>query len=186
MGRGTRLLALSALLAAALLAPACGGGGGGGGPTAPTPIPTPTPSLTFTPASAGPGIVLAQGAATTASSLTVEVRAADVTGLYGAAFDLDYPATLLRFQSFAAGDFLGSGGTVSAQLVETASGHLVGGVTRLGSLPGVTGNGVLLRLVFSPVASGTGAFAFSRNTAFQPDGTALDLPWAAGTVTVVQ
>src|SRR4029079_8984129 len=106
-------LASASALALALLLPslavACGGGGGGS-PTeppptptpmasvTPTPTPTPTPGtgITFTAASTGPGIVLAQGAGTSSSSLTVDVRAEQVTGLYGVAFDLDYPPAPLH------------------------------------------------------------------------------------------
>ncbi len=200
--RGPRLLIALALLTAAA-AIACGGGGGGGGspseplpspsPTltpAPTATPTPTPGpgtgITFTAASSGPGIVLAQGAGTSASSLTVEVRAAQVTGLYALAFDLDYPAAAVDFQSAASGPFLGTSGQVSMQVVESAPGHLVIGVTRLGTLPGVDGSGVVMSLVFTPVANGSGAFTFSRNTAFRAEGTTLNLAWAGGTVTVAR
>jgi hypothetical protein len=199
VGRGrARVVGLVGIaLALPWLALACGGGGGGGGsptdpgPTStPTPTPTPTPSpgpsITFAAASPGPGIVLAQGAATTASSLVVEVRAAQVSGLYGLAFDLDYPSAALRFQSAGAGLFLGSGGQVSMQVVESATGHLVVGITRLGTLPGVAGNGVVLQLVFAPVAAGSGPFVFSRNTAYGSDGLQLSVPWAAGTATVVR
>jgi hypothetical protein len=208
MGRRARLLALTLAVALAPFAPSCGGAGGGGGqsPTDPgpspspsaTPSPTPTPSptasptptpgagVTFPAASAGPGVVMAQGAATTSSSLVVEVRAAQVNGLYAVAFDLDYPAAVLRYQSSAAGAFLGPSGQVSLQVAETQPGHLVVGLSRVGNVAGVSGSGVLLQLVFSPVASGSGAFTFSRNTAFGSDGRALSVPWAAGTVTVAQ
>jgi hypothetical protein len=156
----------------------------------PTPTPTPTPgggpSITFTPASTGPGLVLAQGAATSASSLTVELRAAQLTGLYGAAFDLDYPAAALDFTSAAAGPFLGSSGQVSMQVLETSPGHLVLGITRLGAVAGVDGSGVVLQLVFAPVATGSGPFTFSRNTAFASTGTVMNVSWGAGTVTVVR
>ena len=198
--RGPRFLIALALLTAPA-AVACGGGGGGGGsptepspsptltpsPTAtPTPTPAPGPGITFTAASTGPGIVLAQGAGTSASSLTVEVRAAQVTGLYALAFDLDYPAAAVRFQSAAAGPFLGTSGQVSTQVAESTPGHLVVGVTRLGDLAGVDGSGVVLSLVFTPVANGSGAFTFSRNTAFRAEGTTLNLAWAGGTVTVAR
>jgi len=200
VGRGARLLALSGVLAVALLTvvTGCGGGGGGGGspsePPTPTPTPGPTPTpapspgagITFTAASAGPGVVLGQGAGTSSTSLALEVRAAQVTGLYGVAFDLDYPSAALRYQSVTAGPFLGSSGQLSLQVVESATGHLVVGVTRLGSVPGVDGSGVLLTLTFAPVANGTGAFTFSRNAAYKNDGSVLSVPWGAGTVTVAR
>lgn len=207
MGRGRRrpgLLGLAALaLAWAALAFACSGGGGGSpseplpSPTAtattsplPTPTPTPTPGggpgITFTAASTGPGLVLAQGAATTASSLTVELRAAQVTGLYGAAFDLDYPTAALTFTSASVGTFLGTSGQVAMQVAEPTPGHLVVGVTRLGSVAGVDGSGVVLQLVFTPLAAGSGPFTFSRNSAFASTGNVMNVSWGAGTVTVVR
>ena len=207
MGRGRRrpgLLGLTALaLAWPALAYACSGGGGGSpsepGPSPtvtptvsplPTPTPTPTPGggpgITFIAASTGPGLVLAQGAATTASSLTVELRAAQVTGLYGAAFDLDYPTAALTFTSASVGTFLGTSGQVSMQVVESTPGHLVVGVTRLGQVAGVDGSGVVLQLVFTPVAAGSGPFTFSRNAAFASTGSPMNVSWGAGTVTVVR
>jgi hypothetical protein len=109
-----------------------------------------------------------------------------VSGLYGVAFDVDYPSAVVRYQSFTPGEFLGTSSQVSAQVVESTPGHLVVGVSRLGTLPGVSGNGVLLRLVFSPVANGSGPFTFSRNAAFAADGSTMVVPWGAGTVTVAQ
>lgn len=207
MGSGRRrpgLLGLAALaLAWAALAYACSGGGGGSpsepspSPTVtattspvPTATPTPTPGggpgITFIAASTGPGLVLAQGAATTASSLTVELRAAQVTGLYGAAFDLDYPTAALSFTSASVGTFLGTSGQVSMQVAEPTPGHLVVGVTRLGQVAGVDGSGVVLQLVFTPVAAGSGPFTFSRNAAFASTGSPMNVSWGAGTVTVVR
>ena len=191
LGRARHLrLAARPIVALALLSLvlACGGGGGGSPsePPPPAPTPAPGPGISFIASSLGPGIVLAQGAATTATSLTLEVRAASVTGLYGLAFDLDYPSAALRFQSASTGPFLGSGGQVSMQVLETTSGHLVVGVTRLGALPGVDGSGVVMQLVFTPVASGSGPIAFSRNQAYKSAGGLLDVPWSAGTVAVVQ
>jgi hypothetical protein len=207
VGRGRRRPGLFGLIALALawpaLAFACSGGGGGSpsepSPTPtvtatvtplPTPTPTPTPgggpSITFTAASTGPGLVLAQGAATTANSLTVELRAAQVTGLYGVAFDLDYPTAALSFTSASAGTFLGSSGQVSMQVAESPPGHLVVGVTRLGQVAGVDGSGVVLQLVFTPVAAGSGPVTVSRNSAFASTGNVINLSWGAGTVTVVR
>jgi len=199
----TRALGSASALALALLLPslavACGGGGGGSPtepsptptPTAsvtPTPTPTPTPGagITFTAASTGPGIVLAQGSGTSSSSLTVDVRAAQVTGLYGIAFDLDYPSAIVHFQSATAGAFLGSSGQISLQIFESAPGHLVVGVTRLGDVRGADGSGIVVSLVFAPVANGSGPFTFSRNTAYQSEGTPVTLQWAGGTVTVAR
>jgi hypothetical protein len=186
-GRGSAAAALALLLVLA----ACGGGGGGGGPTAPpppTPTPPPPPGVTLTAGSAtGPAIVLAQSARSTATLLVLEVRASGVTGLYGVAFDLQFPAALFDYGAFTAGTFLAAGGaTVSAQVTESAAGNLVVGLTRLGNVGGVDGSGLLLELELPVEAGGTGNVAYARNTALRADGSPLSLTWAGGSVTVVR
>jgi hypothetical protein len=180
--RAAALLGALSLMAVAL---ACGGGGGGGGggPTAP-PLP-PTPAITFTAAGAGAAnsIVLASGTGSTATRLLLEVRANQVQDLYGVAFDLTYPTAVLHYETRTQGTFLD--GTFA--VTEAPTGNLVVGVTRLGAVQGVSGSGVLLTLEFTPVASGSGSFSFSRNTALDSRGRALDGGnWVAGTVQVVR
>jgi hypothetical protein len=171
----------------ALLALACGGGGGGGGPTEPTPTPTPAPGIVFTP-SGSPGtgaIFLSGGTATTATTLVLEVRANQVTDLYGVAFDLTYPSTQLQFVRATAGPLLGANGSVQA--VVSAPGTLVVGATHLGAVPGATGSGVLLTLEFSAVTAGQGSFAYARNSAFASTGQTLSgISWLAGSVQVTR
>lgn len=181
----TRRALLLALIVA--LTVACGGGGGGGSPVEPTPTPNPTPtpgqaSIVFTPQGGGsPGISLAVGAGTTASTLILEVRADQVTDLYGVAFDLSYPSSLLQHVRSTQGPMLQAGtfqGSVSP-------GNLVIGLSRLGAVPGVSGSGVLLTFEFRATGAGEGAFTFSRNVAANSGGTAISgLSWSAGTVRV--
>lgn len=171
---------------------ACGGGGGGGGgPTEPTPTPTPTPpplpSITFTPqGSAGANtLFLTSGAASTASTLVLEVRASQVSNLYGVAFDLSYPSGLLRFERATAGPLLGNNG--SAQAATAGTGTLVVGGSHLGSVPGANGSGLVLTLEFSAVAAGNGTFAYSRNSAFNSAGDSITgMAWLAGSVNVTR
>ncbi|HEX5759344.1 MAG TPA: cohesin domain-containing protein [Thermoanaerobaculia bacterium] len=177
------------LLAAALLAAlgACGGGGGGGGPTQPPP---PQPGIILTPAAAGSNSVsLAAGAGGTATTLLLDVRANQVTNLYGVSFDLQYPATVLRYDGATEGTLLSAGGTVgtSLQVVESPAGTLVVGLTQLGAAAGVSGSGTLLTLRFSSRAAGSGAFTFVAPAAIDPNGQALaGLAFAAGSVEVRQ
>lgn len=161
----------------------CGGGGGGG--NTPTEPPRPTPGIVFTPGSvSGSGISLA-GGATTATTLVVEVRANSVQDLYGVAFDLSFPASLLRFDTSSRGAFLGDEGNTTLALAQPTPGNLVVGLSRLGTLPGVSGSGVLLTLRFTSTGAGSGAFSFSRNSAFGSSGAALSgLSWAGGSVQV--
>lgn len=180
------LLALL-LVPALALAAACGGGGGGG-PTEPPPPPPPQPGITFTPSSsATTGLSLARGAGTTADVLELELRADGVQGLYGVAFDLRYPAQILRFESLTEGPFLGTGGVAtSAHGVVAGDGTVVVGVTRLGAVSGVNGSGVIATLRFAAVAAGEGALSFEDNAAIDPEGVILDLSWRAGTVRVTR
>jgi len=170
-----------------LVLAACGGGGGGGGPTEPTP-PPPAAGIVFTAqGSAGNNTVsLASGAGTTDTTLVLELRATQVTDLYGVAFDLAYPSAQLQFTRVIPGPLLASGAVQgSAQAVPSPAGTLVVGGTHLGSVPGATGSGVVLTLEFTSGAVGQGSFAFSRNSALDSDGdTITGVAWLAGSVQV--
>ncbi|MFL6195427.1 MAG: cohesin domain-containing protein [Thermoanaerobaculia bacterium] len=170
------------LLAAALVA--CGGGGGGGG--GPTEPPPPQPGVVFTPQSTAgaDSLFLASGAATTANTLFLEVRANQVVDLYGVAFDLAYPNTQLQFTRVTAGPLLGNG---SVQAVASSPGSLIVGGTHLGNVPGTTGSGVVMTLEFSVLAAGSGEFRFSRNSALNSSGQPIaGVAWVAGSVTVTR
>ena len=174
------------LLAATLLLTACGGGGGGSStPTEPTPPPL-TAGIVLTPQGT-PGassLYLASGAATTATTLVLELRANQVTDLYGVAFDLTYPATQLQFVRATAGPLLNNG---AVQAVASTPGTLIVGGTHLGATPGATGSGVVLTLEFTAVAAGSGSFAFARNSALNSTGTTISgMTWLAGSVTVTK
>lgn len=171
-----------ALALALVLALACGGGGGGGGVT--NPPPPPQPSITFTPAGAAGAnsISLASTSASTATKLFLEVRANQVQNLYGAAFDLTYPSTVLRYDGRVQGTFLD--GTLAVS--EAPSGNLIVGVTRLGEVQGVSGSGVLVTLEFTAIAAGSGNFTFTRNSAVDSRGASLASGWVGGSVQVVR
>ena len=167
------------LLLATLGVTACGGGGGGGGPTAPPP---PAKGFVFTPGAGTTGITLTQGAATTTTTFLLEVRATSVTDLYGVAFNLSYPNSVLRFTSATAGTFLTG---ASMQAAESPNGTVIVGLSKLGTAAGASGSGVLLTLQFEAIATGQGAFSFSRNTAINSSAATLsDLSWSAGTISV--
>jgi hypothetical protein len=185
--RGVKLLVVLLL---ALLA-ACGGGGGGGGstptspPPPPPPPPTTQPSVTFTPsAAAGAGsIALAMGADSTTTKLVLEVRSGSIQDLYGVAFDLQYPANLLQLTAATPGDLLPG---ASFQQSSTATGNVVIGVSRLGIVPGVSSAGVVARLEFKPLVTGTGVLSFSRNAALDSKAVPISgVTWIAGSFTSV-
>jgi hypothetical protein len=177
-GSCLRLVRLAVPLLLALTA--CGGGGSGGGPTSPPP---PTKGIVFSATgTGGAGISLAQATSSDPNTLLLEVRATSVTDLYGVAFDLHFPTAVLRYVTSTQGPFLADG---SLQTVEGAGGVVIVGLSKLGTVPGATGSGVLLTLQFQGAATGTGAFSFARNTAVSSSGQTLStLAWSAGSVNV--
>lgn len=164
---------------------ACGGGGGGGGgPTAPPP---PTAGVTFDPSGiSGPQtLTLRRSPASTDRRLVLELFAEQVTDVYGVAFDLRYPTSVLEFTAIVEESFLGADGTVDTtlQIAESPAGNLIAGLTRLGRAPGASGSGVLLTLEFRVVGSGSGDLTFIGNEAVDPDGQTLTaISWGAGSV----
>ena len=179
---------IQGLLALFLLLPllACGGGGGGGGgPTEPPPPPPPTPGIFVTPAAApATGISIARGSATTQSTLILEIRANSVNDLYGVAFDLRYPSNLLQLvQASSAGSFLGNPHLQSVP--GSGSGLLIVGLSKLGTVSGSSGSGVLMTLEFRAIAAGQGAFTFEQTSAVSSSGQPISgFGWSAGTVQV--
>lgn len=184
-GKLKLLVALLALAALAAFA-ACGGGGGGGGgtPTEPTPPPPPPAGFVFT-AQGSPGantLYLANGAATTATTLVLELRASQVTDLYGVAFDLTYPSTQLQFVRVTPGPLLANG---AAQAAAGGTGTLIVGGSHLGNVAGANGSGVVLTLEFTGIAAGSGSFGFARNSALNSEGDSVaGVAWLAGSVQV--
>ena len=174
------------LLLLPLVLMACGGGGGGGGPTEPPPPPPPPPAgIVVTPAAApSTGISIASGAATTQSTLILEIRANSVNDLYGLAFDLRYPSNLLQLVQTSIGPFLGSPNLQSSP-GGSGSGVVVVGLSKLGSVSGTNGSGVLMTLEFRAIAAGQGSFSFEQNSAVSSSGeTITGFGWSAGTVQI--
>lgn len=179
------------LVWAALLLPltACGGGGGGGGPTNPTPPPNQR-EIVFTPggSAAADSISLVQTSATTSTTLELDLVANDIDGLYGVAFDLIYPASLLSFVGAEEGTHLsGADGEASTSMqVSDDGGTLIVGLTRLGIVDGVGGTGVLMTLTFTVTGSGSGQLVFDRARAVDSRGATLgDVVFEGGSLRVV-
>ena len=130
------------------------------------------------------GVSIASGTATTQSTLILEIRANSVNDLYGVAFDLRYPSNLLQLVQTSAGPFLGSANLQSAP-GGSGSGLIVVGLSKLGSVSGTSGSGVLMTLEFRAIAAGQGSFSFEQNSAVSSSGQPITgFGWSAGTVQV--
>jgi hypothetical protein len=175
-----KALRLLALFFLPVLLLACGGGGGGG----PTEPPPPQRGIVVTPASTpAVGISIASGAATNQSTLILEIRANSVTDLYGVAFDLRYPSTILQLVQANSGTLLGNA-TLQASPGQSP-GTVIVGLSKLGAVSGTSGSGVLMTLEFRAIATGQGAFTFEQNSAINSSGQPIsNFGWAAGTVQV--
>lgn len=164
-----------------------GGGGGGGGPTAPPP---PTAPIVFTGSGTGAAnsASLSTGAGTSGSTLELELRVNGVQDLYGVAFNLEYPANLLRPAAGSTTGFLNSDGAQTSFISGLESpGIQVVGYTRLGAVRGVNGSGLLTTLRFTAIATGSGTLRFTQASAVDSRGEVIPgFTWSGGTVQVNQ
>lgn len=175
MRRGAAIAVLALLLAA------CGG-------DSPS---SPRPGVVFS-AEGTPGansIFLSQNPATTQDRLFLDVRANQVTNLFGINLELTYPRAILQYAAASEGDFLAGPNDVGTSFVvaEPSQGELVIGLTRLRDVQGRSGSGTLLTLEFTLPASGSGSFTLLDTEAFRP-GPTLDpgVTWLAGSVQVTR
>lgn len=83
-------------------------------------------------------------------------------------FSLDWDPALLAVEKVEAGDFLG--GTNESQVLSDGKrlGSLVVGASRLGKIPGVTGNGTVVRITFKALGAGNAAIGFNTSAALNP------------------
>lgn len=114
------------------------------------------------------GTINIQGPATDPSigeTFTIGVNVNSVSDLYAFQFDLTFDPTLLSLTSVAEGAFLPGGG---ATFFIPGTIDNVGGTVSaiadslIGSIPGVTGTGVLAEFQFTALAPGTSSLSFAN------------------------
>ena len=186
-GTSTRGFAAVVALVVSVTVAACsgGGGGGGGGPTTPPP---PVRMITWT----GDGVAgeetlyLEIRDLSNPDEFVLQLRAKQVTDLYGVALDIVFPATRLDFLEAVEGSFFpgGNGLPTELQVVEEPDGRIIIGHSRIGDERGRTGSGVLLELSFRTTANGSSLFEIERQQAIDRDGGQLSAQWLGGTVQV--
>ncbi len=168
-------------LCVSFLLSGCGGGGGESTGAGSPPPPPPTAKVVISPPS---------GAVSQGSAFTRTVAVQNLKETYFAAFDVTYDPAVIEFQSAAEGTFLNKSGadatSVQVALQNAAQGRVIVGLTRLGPIGEVSGDGTLLTLTFKAVGPGATTLAFTnpkglKNIANQ------DVPigaWENGIVTV--
>ena len=100
------------------------------------------------------------------TQLALDIRVIQVQNdkVFGAAFDLAFDPTIIRFVELRRGGFLEStsknGVTYNASVQEGTVNDLVIGISQTGDDPGVTGSGILATVVFEVLNRGCSDFKF--------------------------
>lgn len=138
-------------------------------------------SASFTPAIGAivPGDVFLGEMTSTCTSVEVSVIVSDLSGIFTVGFDLSYPASVVRYDSYATGPLLFKNSPTNSPfflVTNSGSGLLQVSATRLSPDAGVAavGNEILMTLKFSKVASGTGAIDFNDGAGSQIAEVVLD------------
>jgi hypothetical protein len=138
-----------------------------------------------------------QAGSASATDFAIRIAVTDTNDVYGAAFDITYPPTLISYQSFdSAGSLLRDGGVTNASLnftVDAVStpGRVIVAATRLGALPGVnvTGTRDLIVLRFrARTAFLPQAITFDAGqprTVRNSTNTPIAVTWASGSVDAI-
>jgi hypothetical protein len=132
-------------------------------------------------------IYLAQGSSSVANRFKLDVKASQVTDLYGVSFNLEYPDARLRFLpgSTSEGTFLSSNGSTDLIVEEDSPGLIVVGLSLLGDVEGRDGSGTLLSLEFETLGAGSGPIQMKQHDAVNSTGDVMDqVDWIGGTVNV--
>ena len=173
---------LIGLVIAALFISACSGGGGGGS----SPV-APSKTISFSGSSSGYNVYMAKNNSLSTSDIfAVDVKVDNVTGVYGAAFDVNFDSTKMMYSNHAAGSFLEQGGNTVTYNAATQSGNsskLLVGISRQAGATGAAGSGSLVTLKFN-VTSG-GSIAISNSELKDSSNLLISgITWTGGTVTV--
>ena len=176
------------VLAALVLAPACGGGGGeedAGGTGGGSNIAAAFLADQFSPTSAT--VSMAQGTRS-GDTVVVKVNLTDTSSVFGMAFDVAFDDTKCTYLGFSKGTALETGGNTPNYVVDGSAqaGRVVVGVSRTGSSSAaITGTKTAISFSFRVKVTGTFPIAFEN--AVIMDGQAVPVPlpgitWFAGSL----
>ena len=157
------------LLVLLVVVTACGGSGGGES-TNPTP-PGLIASFTADEPNPSPDTVAIAKGASSGDLVTLLVNVTNTNGVYGAAFDLLYDATMATYVGWDAGSLLEQGGHTPFYEASTpVPGQVVVAATRQGDVPAVdaSGTATLIGLTFRVTKAGGSAVSF------EPSAVVLD------------
>lgn len=172
-------------LSSMILIQGCGGGG-----EEKSSITSPSQLASFRGAPAGnKAVYMTQNSSLgNSGSLAIDVKVGSVSDAYGAGFDVDFDSSKLSYDGYVAGGFLENGiDTVNYNVTTQPgnSGKLIVGISRLGSVGGVSGSGTIITLKFKVVTSGNSPVTFSNYVLRDPNNqTIAGTTWNGGTATI--
>lgn len=151
---------------------------------------SPSSIITFTADSSSPGsntVYMAKNnSLSTSDILAVDVKVDNVTGVYGAAFDVNFDSSKMTYSNYAAGSFLEKDSntvTYNAATQSDNSSKLLVGISRQAGATGAAGSGTLVTLKFN-VTSG-GSIVISNSELKDSSNLSISgITWSGGTVTV--
>lgn len=156
------------VIAAILFASACSNGGSG---------------ITGPSIGANTVYVKRNASLSSGSTVAVDVKVNSVSNVYGAAFDVDFDSSKMTYAGCTQGSFLEQSGGCVANLQPGNNGKLVVGISKQGSVSGVSGSGTVVTLKFT--ASGSSSVAFSNNALKDPNNQTISgTTWTGGSITV--
>lgn len=87
---------------------------------------------------------------------TMDITIEDVVDLYGIGLDIIFDTTTLKIVDVIEGDFLNHNGTKTSfqKHIDDQQGRVIIGITRLGSITGVSGSGTVATIILKPKSSG--------------------------------
>ncbi len=162
------------------------GCGSGGGNT--NMISTPSQVIAFSGNTPGnQAVYMSQNSSlSSGNTLAIDIKANNVSNAYGFAFDLDFDPTKMTYDSYAAGNYLEGGGNIPTYLVTAQAGKLIVGLSRLGTVGGVSGSGTIITLKFKAVAAGNASVNSSNNTVRDSGNQSIPgVTWNGGTATII-
>lgn len=135
----------------------------------------------------GQAIYLSQNnALSNDNTLAINVKANNTSNVYGTVFDVDFDSTKMTYESYAAGNYLENGGATVTYMLTPSSGKLIVGISRLGTVGGVSGSGTIVTLKFKAVAAGVASVDFSNNTVRDSGNQSIQgVTWNGGTATFI-
>jgi hypothetical protein len=112
-------------------------------------------------------------------TFTYDIKAEEVSGLFGAKLSISYSASIVTVDSVQTGSYVQSGGgdAIVFSSSDNASGKAVINLVVVGGNPkGITGSGVIVTLICRAAANGTADFSFDRAQTTYRDTTNVDIP----------